>query len=198
MEIIKTLLLHFPGLGFFVLGHTVLSSNLFCCRLGSVGFYGVRLCCPELCWQGFVSLSKAVLSMLLFCYLGLCFVVNVVLFSLRFGCLVQNHVGLPRLDLGCPGLFTQGGSGKYCVILNFLFVIRCFFSGRHRFRPQNITSGTCIITSRDLHHHFQGPALFLLRTCIIASKDLHHCFRPALFYRNLPVQKNKTNGRKWT
>ena len=28
---------------------------------------------------------------------------------------------------------------------------------------------TCIITSRDLHYHFQGPALLLPRTCIFSS-----------------------------
>merc|ERR1711954_8812 len=51
-----------------------------------------------------------------------------------------------------------------------------------QFRPQNITSRTCIITSRDLHYHFQGPALSLPGTCIIASKALHFHFRdlPAL------------------
>ena len=35
---------------------------------------------------------------------------------------------------------------------------------------------------RDLHYHFQGPALSLPRTCIIASKDLHFHFRDLHFH----------------
>ena len=38
--------------------------------------------------------------MLLFCYLGRFFAVNVVLFSLRFGFLVQNYVVFLGLELG--------------------------------------------------------------------------------------------------
>ena len=57
--------------------------------------------------------------MLLFCYLGICFVVNVVLFSLRFGCLVQNNVVLPWL------VYTGWLRDVLCYI-DFLFIIRGF------------------------------------------------------------------------
>ena len=55
-----------------------------------------------------------------------------------------------------------------------------FFFFQHQFRPQNITSRTCIITSGDLHYHFQGPALLLQRACIFSSGTCIIASGPAL------------------
>ena len=58
-----------------------------------------------------------------------------------------------------------------------------FISFQQQFRPQNITSGTCIITSRDLHYCFQGPVLlhpdlhFHFQDLHYHFQDLHDCFQ---------------------
>ena len=40
---------------------------------------------------------------------------------------------------------------------------------------------TCFVTHKDLHYHFQGPALSLTRTCIITSVvEYFHLREPAL------------------
>ena len=64
---------------------------------------------------------------------------------------------------------------------------------------------------RDLHYHFQGlhycirDLRYCFQTCIFTSRTSIITFRtcifasgPALFYRNLSDQENKTKGRKWT
>ena len=76
-------------------------------------------------------------------------------------------------------------------------VLFAFFFSKSVSSPSNINSGhkislpTCIITSRDLHYCFRGPALLLLRTCIIASRpafslpgpalSLHYCLQTCNF-----------------
>ena len=57
-----------------------------------------------------------------------------------------------------------------------------------RLQDGSCTLPDCTIASEDLHYCIR-TCIFTSRTCIIASG-------PALFYRNLSVQKNKTNGRK--
>ena len=57
--------------------------------------------------------------------------------------------------------------------------------------------GTCIIASEDLHFHFRDLH-FCFRTCIITSRTCIITSGPVLFYCNLSVKKNKTNGRKLT
>ena len=78
--------------------------------------------------------------------------------------------------------------------------------------PHNITSGTCITTSRYLHYHLRGPSLFFPRTCIFTSGTCIFTSRtymitsrtciiasgPTLFSRNSSIQKIKTNERKLT
>ena len=94
-------------------------------------------------------------------------------------------------------------------IVTFAFVLeKCFFFFRHQFRPHNITSaGTCNITSRDLHHHIQGPTLSPPGTCIITSKDmpfhlrdlhyhfqeLHYCFRTCIFTSRTCIITSRTS-----
>ena len=73
------------------------------------------------------------------------------------------------------------------------FLSKCFYSFRHQFRPQNITSRTCIITSGDLHYHFLDlhycfwTCIVTSVTCTITSKIYIIASGPALFYHNLSV-----------
>ena len=66
--------------------------------------------------------------------------------------------------------------------------------------PKISLPGTCIITFEDLHFHF-WDLHYCFRTCIITSGTCiitSRIFIIVLFYCNISVKKNKTNGGKWT
>ena len=64
--------------------------------------------------------------------------------------------------------------------------------------PQNITSSTCIITSRDLYFYFRGPAFSPLEPALLHPdlhylfQDPHYCLWPYIWSSFSPVEhRNK-------
>ena len=75
--------------------------------------------------------------------------------------------------------------------------------------PASSPPGTCIITTENLHFHLRDlhyrfldlhycfwSCIFTSGTCIITSLTCIIASEPVFLYRNLSVQKIKTNGRK--
>ena len=50
------------------------------------------------------------------------------------------------------------------------FSLKGFFFFLILIRPLIVASRTCIINSKDVHYHFQGPELLFVRTCIFTCR----------------------------